>query len=149
MLAWCRGRPCNSEAFHNKLRSSSCPLGANPPKVRTPLTSRNFAHQEGCNPLAPPIAKMRDYLMTHCDRGLGPCVINTVRSALSNFVLARDGNPIGKQPLVISFVRDFFHNRPSLPQTGVTWDTNVVLEYLQLLTSWLVDVAELFLRFCC
>ena len=45
-----------------------------------------------------------------------------------------DNRPVGQHCLVIRFLRSVFAQRPALPKTGVTWDTEVVLHYLKSLS---------------
>lgn len=41
----------------------------------------------------------------------------------------------GQHPLVTRFMKGIFNKRPCFPKTSVTWDTSLVLNYLQNLTT--------------
>ena len=38
---------------------------------------------------------------------------------------------VGNHPLVRKFLQGVFHRRPTLPHHNVTWDTDVVFEFLK------------------
>ena len=61
---------------------------------------------------------------------LGYSGINTARSALSA-ILTIDQVPVGQHPLVKRFMKAVFNNRPALPKHTVTWDIDIVLQYLR------------------
>lgn len=65
--------------------------------------------------------------------GLGYSAIATARSAIST-VANVDGAPAGQHQLVHKFMRAVFNNRPALPKLVVTWDVDLVLQYLKTLT---------------
>lgn len=63
-------------------------------------------------------------------RGLGYSAINSARSALSTIIFL-DGRPIGQHPLVVRFLRAVFNERPALPRYSITWDVDLVLNYIR------------------
>ena len=65
--------------------------------------------------------------------GLSYSAINMAHSALSSLI-SINHKPVGSHPLVIHFLKGVFNTRPTLPQTNVTWDPQVVLDYLQTLS---------------
>ena len=64
------------------------------------------------------------------DKGLGYSAVNTARSSLSTFVIV-DGVPVGQHYLVRRFMRATFNERPALPRNNVTWDVQIVLNFLR------------------
>ena len=62
--------------------------------------------------------------------GVGYSALNTSRSALSTVCKFPNNHTFGTHPLVTRFMKGVFENRPSLPRYSVTWDVNVVLDYL-------------------
>ena len=67
------------------------------------------------------------------NNGAGYSAINTARSALSSFLFVK-GIGIGKLPSVCRFMKGVFNLRPALPRNQVTWDVDVVLNYLRKLS---------------
>ena len=64
------------------------------------------------------------------NRGLGFSALNTVRSALSTFLII-EGQPVGAHPLIKRFIKGVFNLRPVMPKTETTWDTSLVLKFLK------------------
>ena len=56
--------------------------------------------------------------------------MNTIRSALSA-IAKLDGRPADQHPLVISFLRAVFQERPAYSYCHFTWDPELVLNYLK------------------
>ena len=73
------------------------------------------------------------FLATLLYPGLGYNAIRVARSALSSYLVLKDGVPFGQQMLVIRFMKGVFEMKPSLPKYSNTWNVNVVLNYLELL----------------
>ena len=63
--------------------------------------------------------------------GLGYSAINTARCALSSFLNFDQNTNIGSHVLVKRFMRGIFVMKPSLPRYAVTWNVNIVLDYLE------------------
>ena len=57
--------------------------------------------------------------------------VNNARSALSSFIITGNELSFGKQPFVRRLLKGMFRIRPCLPRYTVTYDANVVLEYLR------------------
>ena len=86
------------------------------------------------NPLKPPIYLILEFLHDLFEnRNLGYSALNTARSALSSFIEI-DNCPVGKHKLVQRFMRSVYLKKPSLPKTSITWDVEVVLDYLKTLS---------------
>ena len=66
-------------------------------------------------------------------REIGYSTMNTIRSALSTFITI-DGFTAGQHPLIKRFMRGVFNLKPSLPRYNITWDTNIVLDYIKTLS---------------
>ena len=64
---------------------------------------------------------------------LGFSALNTARSAVSSVAIIQ-GQPAGQHPLTNRFMRAAFNQNPTFPKTGVTWDVNIVLQYLKSLS---------------
>ncbi len=81
------------------------------------------------NCFEPTLNQVLEFLLENFQKGLGYSSLNTIRSALSAFIQC-NGRPIGQDPLVTRFMRSVYNRRPNIPRSNVTWDVNVVLEYL-------------------
>lgn len=71
--------------------------------------------------------------LAHCfEQGLGYSSINTARCALSSIMVhpMNTDTTFGSHPLVQRFMKGVFNQRPSLPRYSSTWDTSIVLNYL-------------------
>ena len=76
---------------------------------------------------------MLNFLTEQFNSGLGFSALNTIRSALSTFIVL-EGQPAGAHQLVRRFIKGVFNIRPVYPKTETTWDTSVVLKYLKKLS---------------
>lgn len=65
--------------------------------------------------------------------GFSYSTMNTARSALST-VISIDGKPVGSHPLVIRLLKGAFNLRPALPKNVVTWDPELLINYLKKLS---------------
>ena len=74
-----------------------------------------------------------DFLMKLYNEGLGYSALNTVRSAVSSIIQVNQV-PIGKHRLVTRFLSAVFNERPALPRNTITWDVEIVLNYLRSLS---------------
>ena len=74
-----------------------------------------------------------DFLTELYDSGLGYSALNTARSALSTIVNLPGEHTVGSHPLICRFLKGVFKVRPTLPRYEQTWDTSVVLDYLETL----------------
>ena len=73
--------------------------------------------------------------LTHCfdDLRLGYSAMNTVRSALSAFIVV-DNHPAGAHPMVVRFIKGVYQSKPSIPRNLVTWDVSIVLRFIKTLS---------------
>ena len=92
----------------------------------------DFCDTRQLDPLAAPVAAFLDFLADLHDSGLSYSAVNTARSAVST-ILFFDNVSIGKHPLVKRFMRGVFNARPALPKHTITWDAEILLNYLKTL----------------
>ena len=78
----------------------------------------------------PSVAQVLNFLSDLFTKGLSYSAINAARSALSSFIKI-EGYPAGAHPTVIRLLRGVFNERPALPKTGVTWDVELLLNFLK------------------
>ena len=74
-----------------------------------------------------------NFLTSLFNNGLSYSAINTAQSALSSLLMLK-GVPVGSNPLVVRLLKGIFNLRPSIPKTIVTWDTDILLNYLRKLS---------------
>lgn len=101
-----------------------------------------FCRGRNENPFKPPISLVLDFLTELFDGGRGYSAINTARSALSTIVTLPGDYSVGTHPLVRRFMRGVFQVKPTKPRYDETWDTSIVLNYLESLDP----VADLTLK---
>ena len=91
----------------------------------------DFCSEKRINYMHPTIEEVLNFL-TYCfdQLKLGYSAINTVRSALSAFLIVEQ-HPVGTHPLVVKFVKGVFQSKPALPKNRVTWYVAIVLEYFR------------------
>ena len=82
------------------------------------------------------ISEGLEFLLMLCKRGLSYSVINTARSMLSMILPARNRTEFGKHPIIALMLKGVFRNRPALPRYMVTYDSDLVLNFLKSLLSW-------------
>ena len=88
---------------------------------------------EDIDPVSPTVSEPLNLLATFLDSGLGYNAIRVARSAVSSYLVLKDGVPFGQQKLVIRFIKGVFEMKPALPKYSNTWNVGVVLNYLELL----------------
>ena len=88
---------------------------------------------EDIDPVSLTVSEPLNLLATLLDSGLGYNAICVARSALSSYLVLKDGVAFGQQKLVIRFIRGAFEMKPALPKYSNRWNVNVVLNYLELL----------------
>ena len=71
-------------------------------------------------------------LTTLFHEGKGYSSLNVARSVVSmGFFFLTDDASVGSHPLVCTFLRGVFNRKPALPPYVVTWDADMVLEFLR------------------
>ena len=75
--------------------------------------------------------------LTHLFRveNAGYSAVNNARSALSAFIITGSAETFGNLPLVSRLLKGMFREKPSLPRYAVTYDVNVLLEYIKKLPA--------------
>lgn len=92
----------------------------------------DFCIERNFNPLAPDVNKLLDFLTClFYDEKLSYSSLNTARSAVSQAFSLKELSSLGSHPLVVQFMKGVFNMKPRLPRTTVTWDTGIVLRFLQ------------------
>ena len=92
-----------------------------------------YTHRRHVDPVSPTVSEPLNLLATFLDSGLGYNAIRVARSAVSSYLVLKDGVPFVQQKLVIRFIKGVFEMNPALPKYPNTWNVNVVLNYLELL----------------
>ena len=82
---------------------------------------------------SPDIEVVIDFLSQLFEKGLGYSCINSAQSALSTFS-NMNNNPVGQHPLGVRLMKGIFNKRPNLPKNNITWDPEIVLNYLKTLS---------------
>jgi integrase len=75
-----------------------------------------------------------EFLAELFEQGQSYSSINTARSALSTIILCDNRITFGTHPQVIRLMKGVFNQRPALSRYGVTWDVNIVLNFLRTLS---------------
>ena len=90
----------------------------------------NFCNSEQTSLFSPSVNDVLTFLskLFH-ESKLGYSAMNTARSAISSIATISD-MPAGKHPLVRRFLKGVFNKKPTLPCYNVTWDVQIVLDYL-------------------
>lgn len=86
----------------------------------------NFCSNNNLDLFDTTISHVIDFLMQVFDNGAKYSTLNTYRSALSLIL----DKKIGDDDTIKRFFKGIFRLRPSLPKYNITWDTNIVLNFL-------------------
>ena len=92
-----------------------------------------FCAERQANQFHPFVVDVLDFLTELYEKGFTYSAINTVRSALSSFVLLDDGSSVGKNPLISRLLKGVFQSRAPKPKYTEVWDVQIVLSYLRTL----------------
>ena len=77
-----------------------------------------------------------EFLLTLYKKGLSYSVINTARSMLSLILPGCNGTEFGKHPIIANMLKGIVRTRPTLQRYIVTYDPDLVLNFLKSLLSW-------------
>ena len=132
------GVDSESRDFRTQLFQLCAPHGALGLRGDTPHTYKDgvgMPHRRHTDPVSSTVSEPVNFLATLLDSGLGYNAICVARSALSSYLVLKDGVPFGQQKLVIRFIKGVFEMKPALPKYSNTWNVNVnvVFNYLELL----------------
>lgn len=86
----------------------------------------SYSHKNHIDLYHPSITAILNFLTQNYNSGMKYCTINSYRSALSLII----GHNIMNDDLITRFCKGVYRLRPSLPKYSITWDVNVVLNYL-------------------
>jgi integrase len=81
--------------------------------------------------LKPTISQALGFLQSLLQSGLGYSALNTARSALSAILLIPGVQSFGNHPDVVLFMKGAFNLKPTRPRYTSTWDSSVVLQFLE------------------
>ena len=92
----------------------------------------SFCFGREADPFSPPLSVLLDFLLLEFRRDIGRIysTMTMICSAISAVVYV-NGQPAGQHPLVIRFMRGVFQERPSLSRCRITWDPELVLDYIK------------------
>ena len=93
----------------------------------------SFAEENEIDVFSPTVPQIIEFLTALYDKGLGYSALNTARSSLSS-IISINGRPVGEHSTVARFLKGIFNLRPALPRNNVTWDPQIVLNYLKSLS---------------
>ena len=93
-----------------------------------------YCHQKQIDPVSATIPQALDFLVELFETGVGYSGINTARSALSGVLKPVNGTTFEAQS-VKRFLKGVYEARPSNPRYAVTWDVNMVLNYLKSIST--------------
>ena len=79
-----------------------------------------YAHRRHTDLVSPTVSEPLIFLATLLYPGLGYNAICVARSAVSSYLVLKDGVPFGQQKLVIRFIRGVFEMKPALPKYSNT-----------------------------
>ena len=83
------------------------------------------------DPFSAPLRHVLEFLYDQFELGKQYRTINSLRSAISMTHHEVDGVRVGQHPIVSRFLKGIFNSRPPAPRYSVTWDVDVVLQYLR------------------
>ncbi|XP_071947007.1 uncharacterized protein [Antedon mediterranea] len=132
------GKSSLTSAYRQKLRTSSYVLGDRAQGSSMTYTSGsgvNFVFK-GIDFLHPVVGDVLKFLHNLFKEGLSYSSLNTARSALAccfTDYQGKEDRPITRHVLVTKYMKGVFNCRPPAPRYAVTWDANIVLDYLSLM----------------
>ena len=97
---------------------------------------KEFCQDGNFSPTNTSISEASEFLLMLYKKGLSYSVISTARSMLSMILPACNGTEFGKHPIIASMLKGIFRNRSALPRYIVTYDPDLVLNFLKSLPSW-------------
>ncbi len=107
-------------------------------EARAPSTRRLYAHKwrvfsswcvsRGENPINCPIPIIRAFLQERFDSGRMPSTLKVYVAAITAFHAHVENRPIGRNDLIIRFLKGARRLNPPRPSTLPTWDLALVLD---------------------
>lgn len=92
-----------------------------------------FASRRNCSSTHPNVAQLIDFLTEQYQSGIGYSALSTARSALSAIITLPGQVQVGDHPMVRRFIKGVYQLKPNFPRYQRTWDTSIVLQYLETL----------------
>ena len=91
---------------------------------------QKFCSERGANPLKGTINLGLEFLQDLL-HNRGYSAVATARSALSTIIMSESGVPFGTHPDVCCFMKGVSNIKPPATRYTVTWDTDIVLQFLR------------------
>ena len=91
---------------------------------------RLFCSGRGFDPLRFSVNHIIEFLTYLVHEGYGYSAVNSARAALSALISVGGVSSVGSHPLIKRFMRGVFNLKPVFPRYSVTWDADIVIEYL-------------------
>ena len=88
-----------------------------------------YCQQRGQVPLQPTVIAVLQFLTLLFEEGKGYSSLKIARCAISTLSLGED--TLGSHHLIGKYLRGVFNRRPALPRNNVTWDADMVLNFLK------------------
>ena len=82
------------------------------------------------------ISEGSEFLLMLYRKGVSYSVINTTSIMLSMILPAFNETKFGKHPIIACILKGIFRKHPALPRYMVTYDPDLVLNFLNSLPSW-------------
>ncbi|CAM4725781.1 unnamed protein product [Leuciscus chuanchicus] len=91
-----------------------------------------WCRDRNLNPVNCPIGTVLDFLQDRFSAGLSPSTLKVYVAAISAYHTPLTGTSVGRDPLIIRFLRGTLRLRPVLHSRAPAWDLAIVLEGLAL-----------------
>ena len=104
-----------------------------------------YADSKNVNPQKPAVNDIVEFLTHLFDSGLGYSALNTARSSMSS-LFKFDSKPVGEHPYVKKLLKGMFNLKPALPKNNITWDPQLLLNYLGLMSNINITFKNLSLK---
>ena len=88
-----------------------------------------FCTEHDVDIFTPTFAEALDFLASLFQNKASYSTINTVRSALSSFLLFGKEMPFGELPIVRRFMKGVYELRPTFPKHKEIWDVKILFYY--------------------
>ena len=90
-----------------------------------------WCSERGSDPFSGPISEVANFLASLYQEGYQYNSVNAYRSAISSVHDKADGVPVGQHPIITRLIKAIFNVRPPIPRYSITWDVQLVLNFLQ------------------
>ena len=94
-----------------------------------------YCEERGISPLDASVQEGAEFLADlFSSSSLGYSAMGSARSALSAILKPTEGVPFGKHPLICRLLKGMCRQRPYIPKYSVTYDVNIVLNFMDSIT---------------